>query len=151
MELQLINQTITKADISNLVDETVKKIESGETSALAFRLQATALKKAIDEIDTKTREHQLREAQTYSAKSFEYRGAKIEVAETGTKYDFTVCGDPVWNELALEMERLKSKIKERETLLKTIKGSVNIITEDGEAVTIYAPHKTSTTGLKVTI
>lgn len=62
-------------------------------------------------------------------------GCVITEQMVGVKYDYKPCGDPVWNEL-------KEKITNRESFLKTIKGSkAELIEETGEVVTIYEPIK----------
>jgi hypothetical protein len=85
-------------------------------------------------------------------------GNTFELAETGTKYDYSVCGDPIWNRLTSEVETLKEKLKEREVYLKTIKkvtpvGNVldNDTSELHENVELYPPVKTSTSSFKQTL
>ena len=79
-------------------------------------------------------------------------GTKIELAEVGVKYDFSKCGDEQINDLFAEQERIESLIKERQTFLKTIPVSgLDIVTINGELVTIYPPSKSSTSSIKTTI
>lgn len=70
-------------------------------------------------------------------KGEKYTGHNVTINEqmVGVRYSFKECGDPVWNEL-------NEKIKNRESFLKTIKGSkTELIEETGEVVTIYEPVK----------
>jgi hypothetical protein len=80
-------------------------------------------------------------------------GTKLELAETGTSYDFTACKDPEWNELNKTMTILKEKIKGRENFLKTIgdKGLTQVNEETGEITKLFAPIKTSTSSYKQTL
>jgi len=79
-------------------------------------------------------------------------GTRIELAEVGVKYDFSKCGDEQINDLFAEQERIESLIKERQTFLKTIPLSgLDIVTINGELVTIYPPSKSSTSSIKTTI
>ena len=79
-------------------------------------------------------------------------GTKIELAEVGVRYDFTKCGDEQLNDLVVEQERIESLIKERQTFLKTIPVSgLDIVTINGELVTIYPPSRSSTSSIKTTI
>lgn len=48
------------------------------------------------------------------------------------KYDFSVCSDSTYNEMIVEMEQLKAKIKERETFLKALTEPVSTL--DGEII-----------------
>ena len=79
-------------------------------------------------------------------------GTKIELAETGTKYDYSVCNDDVVVDLYSEKAFIESKIKEREAFLKTISPSgIDVVNENGELVKLYPPSKSSTSSLKTTI
>lgn len=79
-------------------------------------------------------------------------GTKIELAEVGVRYDFTKCGDEQLNDLVVEQERIETLIKERQTFLKTIPVSgLDIVTINGELVTIYPPSRSSTSSIKTTI
>jgi hypothetical protein len=79
-------------------------------------------------------------------------GTKIELAEVGVKYDYTKCNDEQLNDLVAEQERIESLIKERQTFLKTISVSgLDIVTINGELVTIYPPSRSSTSSIKTTI
>lgn len=79
-------------------------------------------------------------------------GAKIELAETGTKYDFSKCNDEALVNLYTTKEGIELNIKSRETFLKSLPLSgQDIITEEGEAVKIYPPSKSSTSSYKVTL
>lgn len=80
-------------------------------------------------------------------------GTKFELAETGTQYNFKVCGDEEWNQLNKQLEELKDRIKKRETFLKTISesGLSTLDEETGEVKKIYPPIKTSTSSYKQTL
>jgi hypothetical protein len=79
-------------------------------------------------------------------------GTKIELAEVGTKYDFSQCGDADYYDLISERAYLDVKIKERETYLKSLpQNGVDIVNKDGELVTLYRPSKSSTSSVKFTI
>jgi hypothetical protein len=84
-------------------------------------------------------------------KSFEFHNAGFQLKETGVKYDFTVCNDEIWNELNSQIEALEKVKKDREKFLKTISGSLEVITKHGEVVNIYPPAKSSTTSIAVTL
>lgn len=81
------------------------------------------------------------------------RGVKFEVAEVGTRYDFTTCGDPVILELYAQLETIKSKIAAREAFLRTVPKEGQTIVVDGsaEVVTVYQPQKKSTSSYKTSL
>lgn len=85
-------------------------------------------------------------------------GTKFEISESAGRYDFTTCGDPVWNRLNAEAEKIEVKKKERESFLKSIKKATkidNIIDPDTselfENVELYPPIKSSTSTYKQTM
>jgi hypothetical protein len=93
------------------------------------------------------------DGKTYSTK----HGVKFELYEAATKFDYESCGDPVWNRLSKESELIKMKMKERESFLKTIKGSttMNVMDPDTaelhENVQLFSPAKSSTSTYKQTM
>ena len=84
-------------------------------------------------------------------------GVKFELYEAATKFDYESCGDPVWNRLSKEAELVKMKMKERESFLKGLKGSMtmNIMDPDTaefhENVELFPPAKSSTSTYKQTM
>ena len=71
--------------------------------------------------------------------SDECMGAKLEV-RTPAKYDYTNCGDPVWNDYQAQIAELDILRKGRELYLKSIKTQDTYLNEEtGELVTIYPP------------
>lgn len=80
------------------------------------------------------------------------RGVKFDLSETGTKYDYSKCGDPVIIELGVVLESAKIKIKERQEFLQTVPvEGLDILTEGGEVSKIYPPSKSSTSSYKITL
>jgi hypothetical protein len=79
-------------------------------------------------------------------------GTRIELAEVGVKYDYSICNDDILKSLVEEQERIELMIKERQTFLKTIPISgLDIVTINGELVTIYPPSRSSSSSIKTTI
>jgi preprotein translocase subunit Sec63 len=93
------------------------------------------------------------DGKTYHTK----HGVKFELYEAATKFGYESCGDPVWNRLSKESELIKMKMKERESFLKTIKGSttMNVMDPDTaelhENVQLFSPAKSSTSTYKQTM
>lgn len=60
--------------------------------------------------------------------SFDYMGAKLTVMAVHTAYDFSACGDPLWDSLNEVEKQVKQMKKDRETQLKAffpeLKGNV---------------------------
>lgn len=142
----------TKEQIKAFVNATVNEVKCGNINALELKSKLKFIEKVADEIDKQTKEVQLKERQKYQDKIIELYGAKIEVAELGTKYDFEGCGDKEWEYLDKQFKELSEKKKAREFFLKTIKKPMSIVhNETGECYDIIPPIKSSTTGLKFTL
>jgi hypothetical protein len=80
-------------------------------------------------------------------------GTKLELAEVGTKYDFSRCEDPKIIELENKINLLDSELADRKDFLKTVPLSGLLVTDEetGETYKVYPPAKTSTSSYKVTI
>lgn len=152
--------------------ENLEKLEFNNITKLNYKLIASHLASAvtngnINSLDAYTRLKAI-EAMVVDARKQIDGSAKFDLAkynkaeklvvngyvlserEIGVSYDFTECGDNEWLELNRQIENLKLVLKERETFLKTIKTSLNIVNADGEPVTIYAPVKKSSTSIVCT-
>lgn len=147
----ITNFVTSKEGITKFVNQCVNEIEAGLIDPLHMVIYLKTMEKIIEGIQVKIKSSALSEAEKYG-KSFEFRGAKIECAELGTKYDFTNCGDVVWDDLNKKITELTEKRKEREAMLKTVKDSMTLVDEStGETWKCHPPIKTSTSGIKVTI
>jgi len=131
---------------SKLIDE----LESGQVNPLDLVKMQKCFEKTFDIIKPKLSELSRSEAEKYG-KSFEYKGIKIELAEVGTKYDFSKCGHTDYDLLCAEIAELSEKKKTMEAMLKSFKEPQNLIDSNGEAITVYPPSKTSTSSIKVTV
>jgi hypothetical protein len=148
--LRLFANTQTQVDLFS--DQLIQSVKEGEANPIEVLITLRALEKVSERVVKEILPNSLREAGNYPGSSFEFNGNKIEKAELGTKYDYSGCNDPVYTELAKEANVIIKKVKEREAFLKAINGSETVVDKTtGEFTTIYAPLKTSTTGLKVTI
>lgn len=148
--LSIMANTSTEIDVFS--DGIIKSVDEGEMNPLHVLIQLRAMEKASDRILKAIKENMLNEADKYPGTSFEFMGNKIEKAELGTKYDYSKCNHPKWNELTAEINELKKELLETESFLKAIKSPLEIFnSETGETSIITVPIKTSTYGLKVTI
>lgn len=92
----------------------------------------------------------LNDGASFSSKN----GTKFSTLETAIKYDYSKCNDPILDKLYLQQEEIKKAIKDRETFLRTVKGSMLISVTDQETgelienIEVYPPSKSSTTTYK---
>lgn len=142
---------IDKPFIANTAQSIISAINEGELNPIDLKLRLKAIESVIETIKPVLDKAARDEAEKYGAKSFERLGARIELIEAGTKYDYSNCNDDQYKDLIIELEKLKLKIKQREKFLQSIDGSMNIVTDHGEGVTVFAPIKTSTSTIKITL
>src|SRR3990167_6242820 len=123
----ITNFTTSKEGINKFVAQCVSEIEAGLIDPLHMSIYLKTMEKIIEGIQAKIKASALSEAEKYG-KSFEFRGAKIEVSDSlGTKYDYANCSDIVWNDLTKQITELTEKRKEREAMLKTVKEPMTLV------------------------
>jgi phenylalanine-4-hydroxylase len=136
-----------------MVEDILNLIDSGNADPLQVHYHVKALEDLIKQLTTSKqyKDAILNEAHKHG-KSFSFQNSKMEVKETGSKYDYSVCNDAVWTELNKEIEKLTEARKYREEFLRSIRThGLDILDEDGVVHTIYPPAKSSTTSLTVTL
>lgn len=80
------------------------------------------------------------------------RGVKFTLSEVGTSYDFSQCNDQELCDLEVAANNATNEVKKRKDFLKTIPISgLEILTKDGELVTIYPPSKSSKSSFKISL
>lgn len=141
-----------KKEIAENVGKIVTLIKDGyedELDTLIFAKKGveffSQLEKAIRPIAEE--KIKLAKSEVYSKFNME-----VVVADTAVKYDYSVCGDPVWQRLKEQAEEATKKLKEREDMLKTIKSQQTMVDdESGEVFTVIPPTRSAKTGLKLTL
>jgi hypothetical protein len=132
--------------------ELVRQLQDDEISALDVKIALKQMEVAIEQVKKVADRMAADEAAKYAEKSFVYRGARIELAELGTKYDFSPCGYPPLQRIESSMKEYGEQAKAAQNWLKSIKGKTEYIDpETGEVCEVYPPIKTSTTGIKITL
>ncbi len=149
--LPKITEKISKQDIKTLANKVVDNVcVKGNIIELAENLaKMDLLIKEIKDNDN-YKDYILNEVSKYGKSHTTASGTKLEVAEVGTKYDYSQTGDIVLVDLELQKAIIDNKIKERQAFLKTIKQPMEVLFSD-ELITLYPAGKTSTTCIKTTI
>jgi hypothetical protein len=147
---------IIKLDFTNVTKDNYK--------AMATQLAEVVEQGLVNSLDAYTRLKAI-EAMVSEARKLIDASAKVELSkydksekvvfnayevtqrEAGVSYDYSACNDEYWNLLNEQKNVVADTIKQRESFLKTIKEPMNIVTDNGEAVTIYPPVKKSTTSI----
>lgn len=141
----------TKSEINNFSDMLLTAINNGEINPLKIQVQLKAIESVIKKVnESESYKYAIREsAEKYGAKSFEAFGAKVELAEVGTKYDFSNCNHLEYNDICEKIKALETDKKSLEMTLKTIKQPTPFVIY-GEAVEVNPPTKYSTSSIKIT-
>ena len=139
----------TKAERQDFAQSVVNGLKDGLSDPLKVHLQVKCMEDLIKQITSHPdyKDLTLDEAAKYG-KSFEHYNAKFEVKEMGVKYDYSNCGDPIYNQLAEELAELEKKVKDRQAFLKAVQPGTELLIED-EVIVLYPPIKTSTTSITV--
>jgi hypothetical protein len=86
-------------------------------------------------------------------KKFSFYGASFTKTEAGTKYDWSLCNDPVLDDLMDAAKGANEGLKRRQDWLKTcpVEGLPILVESTGETVTVYPPSKSSTSTVSVSL
>ncbi len=148
--LGLLASTSTQIDVFS--DQVIDSVKHGNESPLKVLIQLKAFERCSDRIQKEIKENYMTEADKYPGTAFEFLGNQIQKVDTYTKYDYSVCNDPRWNELTALRVILEIQLKEREQFLKAVNATFNILDEvTGEVVQINPPKVNRTAGLKISI
>lgn len=133
----------------------IDALEQGEVDPLKVHLQVKCMEDIIKLLNSNTiyKKAVLEAAERNGQKSFEYMNSKVEIKEMGTRYDYSKCGDTVWQMLEQKSSSAVEELKQRETFLKTVpsKGMQVLDEGTGEMITVYPPSKSSTTSVAITL
>ncbi len=141
--IEIFKNPLTKQQQADVIENSVNLILSGELNPIQAEITLRSMELIIDAIrkNQQVKSLTLEETAKYG-KSFEFMGAKIENAQK-TTYDFSECGDEIYNDLKEQEKKLKEQIKIREQIIKS-----GVDASTGET---FAQPKTSTTEfLKIT-
>lgn len=149
-----ISTGLNKTEITDLATGVVTNLlEKGDPLTIAEHLSAMeAFVKAV-KADNRFTDYVIEEAAKHKGGFKSQSGAKIELAEVGTAYDFTNCNDTFLDYLYLKQKAVDAEVKEREAFLKTIpaKGLEVLDSNSGELITCYPPAKSSKSSFKITL
>ena len=142
MELpRTIDYPVTRAEQSRWAAELARPLVEGEVNPLEFIVKLKGLQQALSivEKDRDVRDVVLTEIYKHGTRAT-WSGATIATRETGVRYDYTACGDPVYDDLARQREELDKRLKEREAFLRTVPDGTTLVwDETGEVVALHPP------------
>lgn len=158
-----MSNEITTASIISLFDLTtdgrqkvvtdmISRIEEGWLDPIMAHYSIKNMEDILDQVKANpVYKDMVLSAAEKMGKSFEYKNSKVDIRETGVKYDYSKCGDPIMNEMVAQRDQLNARIKDREKFLRSIPAGGMQVLEDDEIVQVYPPSKSSTTTVAMTL
>jgi len=138
----------TKEQRKSFADSVVTGIKDGNANALDVHIQVKKMEDTVKAILSNNDYMSLVLDETEKhGKSFTRSHSEISIRETGTKYDYSVCEDVVFNELSEKLEALQKEIKDRQSFLQNIPDGG--IADPFNGNMIYKAAKSSTTSVTV--
>ncbi|MGE4308971.1 hypothetical protein [Bacteroides sp.] len=151
-ELTVNKIPASKEEQAVLSSAMISSVLEGEIDPIKAVIQAKSLVETLTLFlkDKGVNDLVLREVEKYG-KQTSKDGATISIKEVGSKWDYSECGDPIYNRLSAQKAEIEEKLKERESLLKATKESRTEVDEEtGEVYTVNPPSKSSTTSYSIT-
>ena len=151
-ELTVNKIPASKEEQSVLSSAMINSVLDGEIEAIKAVIQAKSLVETLTLFlkDKGVNDLVLMEVEKYG-KQTSKDGATIAIKEVGSKWDYSECGDPIYNRLSSQKAEIEEKLKERESLLKsTREPRTEVDEETGEVYTVNPPSKSSTTSYAIT-
>lgn len=144
----------SKEQVQRFAESIRLSVLSGQSNPLEVLARIKAVENTIKEVlEVKEIKDLARdEAEKYGERSFDYRGFRVELAEISPKYNYEGTGCPIWARLKEQADKATQALKDRETELKAMKSTQEIVDPDsGEIVKVNPPVKSSTSGLKFSL
>lgn len=142
----------TSDEVNRFANSVIQAVHKGEENPLKLLIQIRGMEKAFKIIAEKIKDNYMREAEKYPDTKFQFMGNEVSKGDVYTEYDYTVCGDPIWETRKTILDMAKSQLDERQEFLKALREPITIVDhESGEVATVRPPLKKSTPGLKVSI
>lgn len=167
-ELSVISQ-LAQFDHQGVSETIIANVKSGELDPLRVHMFLKRIEKIAEVVkkDADVKEAVNAAGNAYGDKAFDYMGATLKMGAVHTAYDYSTCGDPLWDNLNEIMANVKEMIKARELVLKAafpenigfgfkppimvVQDLYSLQTMDcGEEFTLSQPRKIQQMGLKVT-
>lgn len=144
----LANKKQLKVIANNIVD----KVKTGDLDSVEVFAMARKGTELFKELEESVRPYLEKDLKLTKGEAYQKNSVEFVQAETGIKYDYSVCEHARYNEIIAEIAKLNEEKKEIEAELKVMKSKRTEVDEDsGEVIEIYPPLRTSTDGFKVSL
>lgn len=142
----------SKHALNQFADSVIQSVKDGNENPLKVHALIKKQEFALEQIKKGIKEEVKTEAAKYGEKPFMFAGAECHLTSVKTEYDYTVCNDRYLLDLYKQLDTLKTQIKQREEMLKTLGNPIQLLDgETGEVNTVYPAMKKTETGVKVSL
>lgn len=137
------------ASVSELANRAIYAVINGDVDPITAHINICRMEAAIKAYkeDEHVRDITLQELSKHG-KSHQFGDCRLEEAEAGVKYDFSMCGDSTLSNMYANKHAIEANIKEREAMLKALPSTGMADPTTGEV--IFPPARTSRTIIKTT-
>lgn len=150
-----LNDIVNKTNLERLTRRMVQQIEDGEVNPLDAIVKMHAMGKLVEGVtkNIMVKDVVRAELERYGTKTVKYEGVTFQLKAVSTRYDYSVCNDPVWQRLKNNADIAAAALKEREEFLKAIplEGFTQVDPLTGEICTTVRPVKRSEEGYSITM
>lgn len=145
-QVTLLRETMPAAE---LAARAISSVVNGDVDPITAHINVSRMEAAIKlfKENAEVRDVTLRELSKYG-KSHQFGDCRLEEAESGVRYDYSLCGDSRLSDMYKTLEALKADIKEREELLKKLPRTGMADPDTGEV--LFPPARSSKTTIKTT-
>jgi hypothetical protein len=142
---------VTYQEIGSFVQRVKAEILSGEYDPLTVEIHLKAMEETIKLLrgDEEIKNEVIKEALKHGEKQFDYHGVKMQVRDSGVKWDYAATQDSEWAILDAEATEISEKKKAREKFLQAIPAEGTVSPTTGEM--IYPPSRSAKTTIFVTL
>lgn len=140
---------MSKSDLLNVANMVVDNFDQTKDNPLRAMAIITKMKTILETIEKKMIEKSFDDLYFNGGQCTEF-GVNFQIAEVGTKYDYSE--NTEWVKIQNQITDLEDKRKDVEKFIKALRSSFTEVNEEtGEIIKWHPPVKTSTTSIKKTI
>lgn len=141
--------TGTKDEIKSMASEILRAVSNGDANALTVFAKLKAMEEMAKIAKTAINAYAVDELCKYDAREkVVVNGYEMTIRESGVRYDYSDCNDPVYKRLLDRANEINELLKAREQFLRSVKGYTTIIDDEtGEVVKVVEPVRKSTTAI----
>lgn len=140
---------MSKSELTKMGEMLVNNFDESSKNPLQMLAFVSKMKTMLDTIEKGLTEKSMNELHQYNGKHFAF-GIDFQIAEVGTKYDYSENSE--WVKIQDQINELETKRKDAEAFIKSLKQSITQVDEEtGEAIKWFPASKSSTTSIKKTI